>query len=73
MVSEVLTISVKITSLISLLLWVKNGGVMGKEQRKRPARPVIGNDTPYLMERDRGKDVEVERTKENQINQRRTK
>ena len=46
---------------------------MGKEQRKRSPRPVIGNDTPYLMERDRGKDVEVERTKENQLNQRRTK
>jgi len=46
---------------------------MGKEQRKRPSRPVISNASPYLMERDRGKDVEVQRTKENQSNQRRTK
>ena len=46
---------------------------MGKEQRKKPSRPMVSNVNPYLMERDRGRDVEVQRTKEKQSNQRRAK
>ena len=46
---------------------------MGKEQRKKSPRPMIGNMNSYLMERDRGRDVAVQRSKENQSNQRRGK
>ena len=46
---------------------------MGKEQKKKPLRPMISNINPYLMERDRGRDVAVQRSKENKSNQRREK
>ena len=46
---------------------------MGKEQRKKSPRPMIGNMNSYLMERDRGRDVEVQRTKQIQSNNRRAK
>ena len=46
---------------------------MGKEQGKKQPRSSSGNINSYLMERDRGRDVAVQKAKENQSNNRRAK